>query len=234
MPTTQARFRGERPDLEEMIGNLVDNACKWAKSRVAIEVVRERPDPASASEVVRIVVDDDGRGLSPSEREQVAQRGRRLDETKPGSGLGLSIVVELASLYGGGLTLGTAPTRRLARRTGAAGGLTFAASDIGVRRILPQSSRLDRLIVASSLSAFGRVDFRGIAMSAVASSPPSPSSACRWPPAPAVRMGSGRARRKIPARCSAPAPARCSAPRSRAAAPAIVWPAPRLAACSAA
>jgi signal transduction histidine kinase len=105
----QARFRGERPDLEEMIGNLVDNACKWATSRVAIEVVRERPDPAREREVVRIVVDDDGRGLSPSEREQAAKRGRRLDETKPGSGLGLSIVNELASLYGGGLTLGAAP-----------------------------------------------------------------------------------------------------------------------------
>jgi signal transduction histidine kinase len=105
----QARFRGERPDLEEMIGNLVDNACKWASSRVVIEVGLERADPASATEVVRIVVDDDGRGLSPSEREQVAKRGRRLDETKPGSGLGLSIVVELAGLYGGGLTLGTAP-----------------------------------------------------------------------------------------------------------------------------
>ncbi|HEY6830937.1 MAG TPA: sensor histidine kinase [Pseudolabrys sp.] len=105
----QALFRGERPDLEEMIGNLVDNACKWATSRVAIEVVRERPDPASETQIVRIVVDDDGRGLSPSEREQVAKRGRRLDETKPGSGLGLSIVVELASLYGGELKLGTAP-----------------------------------------------------------------------------------------------------------------------------
>lgn len=105
----QARFRGERPDLEEMIGNLVDNACKWASSRVAIEVVHDRPDAAGTGQVVHIVVDDDGRGLSPSEREQVAKRGRRLDETKPGSGLGLSIVVELAELYGGELTLGTAP-----------------------------------------------------------------------------------------------------------------------------
>ena len=104
-----ARFHGERPDLEEMVGNLVDNACKWASSRVAIEVVRERPDAASERQVVRVIVDDDGRGLSPSEREQVAKRGRRLDETKPGSGLGLSIVLELAGLYGGGLTLGTAP-----------------------------------------------------------------------------------------------------------------------------
>jgi signal transduction histidine kinase len=98
----EARFRGERPDLEEMAGNLVDNACKWASARVTIEVVREQKN-------VRIVVDDDGRGLSPSEREQVAHRGQRLDETKPGSGLGLSIVVELASLYGGELKLGAAP-----------------------------------------------------------------------------------------------------------------------------
>jgi signal transduction histidine kinase len=104
-----ARFRGERPDLEEMIGNLVDNACKWASSRVSIEVGSERPDPASTRQIIRVVVDDDGRGLSPSEREQVAKRGRRLDETKPGSGLGLSIVVELAALYGGALTLGAAP-----------------------------------------------------------------------------------------------------------------------------
>jgi signal transduction histidine kinase len=105
----EARFRGERPDLEEMIGNLVDNACKWASARVAIDVVRERPEPSRPGQVLRIVVDDDGRGLSPSEREQVAHRGQRLDETKPGSGLGLSIVVELAGLYGGELKLGTAP-----------------------------------------------------------------------------------------------------------------------------
>jgi signal transduction histidine kinase len=105
----EARFQGERPDLEEMIGNLVDNACKWASSRVKIEVVRERPVPGGAGHVLRIVVDDDGHGVSPSAREQIAKRGRRLDETKPGSGLGLSIVVELAGLYGGELKLGTAP-----------------------------------------------------------------------------------------------------------------------------
>ena len=104
-----ARFRGERQDLEEMIGNLVDNACKWAQSRVAVEAFSEKPDATGDRRIVRIVVDDDGPGLSPQQREQVARRGRRLDETKPGSGLGLSIVMELASLYGGGLTLGTAP-----------------------------------------------------------------------------------------------------------------------------
>ena len=104
----QARFSGEQHDLEEMIGNLVDNACKWAQSRVAIEVVADRFE-ADGKPRVRIIVDDDGPGLSPSEREQVALRGRRLDESKPGSGLGLSIVVELAGLYRGVLTLGTAP-----------------------------------------------------------------------------------------------------------------------------
>ncbi len=114
-----AAFRGEQQDLEEMVGNLVDNACKWAQSRVAIEVIDERASPLQATGVlqrtmatksrVRIIVDDDGPGLSPAEREQVALRGQRLDETKPGSGLGLSIVVELAKLYGGVLTLGTAP-----------------------------------------------------------------------------------------------------------------------------
>jgi signal transduction histidine kinase len=104
-----ARFRGERQDLEEMIGNLVDNACKWATSRVAIEVVPEPAALQTDAPKVRVIVDDDGPGLSPAEREQVSHRGQRLDESKPGSGLGLSIVVELAQLYGGGLTLGTAP-----------------------------------------------------------------------------------------------------------------------------
>ena len=103
----EASFRGEKQDLEEMIGNLVDNACKWASSRVAMEVLLEQPEPAR--QIVRIVIDDDGPGLTPAQRDQVARRGQRLDETKPGSGLGLSIVVELAALYGGSLNLGTAP-----------------------------------------------------------------------------------------------------------------------------
>jgi signal transduction histidine kinase len=104
-----AHFLGEQQDLEEMIGNLVDNGCKWAQSRVAIEVVDNRAAASGDKPRVRIIVDDDGPGLSPAEREQVALRGQRLDESKPGSGLGLSIVVELAGLYGGVLTLGAAP-----------------------------------------------------------------------------------------------------------------------------
>jgi signal transduction histidine kinase len=105
----QARFRGERQDLEEMLGNLVDNACKWTSSRVLVEVRSERPAETAAGPTLWITVDDDGRGLSTEERAQVSRRGQRLDESKPGSGLGLSIVVELAALYGGSLALGAAP-----------------------------------------------------------------------------------------------------------------------------
>ena len=105
----QVRFRGERQDLEEMAGNLVDNACKWATSQVFIEVRIEPQVEPGAAPRLRLIVDDDGRGLSAAERAQVSRRGQRLDESKPGSGLGLSIVVDLAGLYGGSLSLGDAP-----------------------------------------------------------------------------------------------------------------------------
>jgi signal transduction histidine kinase len=104
-----ARFRGERPDLEEMLGNLIDNAGKWASSRVAVDITCQRAE-RRATPTLRIIVDDDGAGLSAAEREKAGKRGQRLDETKPGSGLGLSIVTELAALYGGTLTLGAAPS----------------------------------------------------------------------------------------------------------------------------
>jgi signal transduction histidine kinase len=106
---SKATFRGERQDLEEMVGNLVDNACKWAASRVSIEVLADEAKEPGAAPMLRILVDDDGRGLSEKERAQVSRRGQRLDESKPGSGLGLSIVIDLAGLYGGSLTLGHAP-----------------------------------------------------------------------------------------------------------------------------
>jgi signal transduction histidine kinase len=104
-----AKFRGERQDFEEMVGNLVDNACKWASQKVFIEVLQELTPGGALDPTLRIIVDDDGPGLSPEQRTQVARRGQRLDETKPGSGLGLSIVTDLAALYGGSLTLGAAP-----------------------------------------------------------------------------------------------------------------------------
>jgi signal transduction histidine kinase len=97
-----ARFRGEAVDLEEMLGNLLDNACKWARTRVEVAVRRE-------GEEIEIVVDDDGPGLSPALRSTLFERGRRLDEQKPGSGLGLSIVRELAELYGGRVALADSP-----------------------------------------------------------------------------------------------------------------------------
>ena len=94
--------RGRREDLDEMLGNLLDNACKWARSRVAI---------SSAVEDARLViaVDDDGPGLDPSMCAQVLQRGARADQQVRGSGLGLAIVRELAELYGGSVALETSP-----------------------------------------------------------------------------------------------------------------------------
>jgi signal transduction histidine kinase len=105
----EAMFRGERNDLEEMVGNLVDNACKWADGRIVVTGAREHSHTSADRAFFSITVDDDGPGLTATERDAVGLRGRRLDETKPGSGLGLSIVSELASLYGGSLRLDAAP-----------------------------------------------------------------------------------------------------------------------------
>ncbi|GJE73861.1 MAG: ATP-binding protein [Methylobacteriaceae bacterium] len=92
------RFRGEKQDFEEMIGNLVDNASKWAHGRVSIAAT-----PIGGDDYPHLIVavEDDGPGLPEEDRAAVLKRGRRLDETKPGSGLGLSIVADLAALYRG-------------------------------------------------------------------------------------------------------------------------------------
>jgi signal transduction histidine kinase len=103
------RFRGERQDLEEMVGNLIDNACKWASHGVAITATPEATTKAGGRPSLRILVDDDGPGLSETEQAEVLRRGRRLDESKPGSGLGLAIVAELAAMYGGRFALGRSP-----------------------------------------------------------------------------------------------------------------------------
>jgi signal transduction histidine kinase len=94
--------RGQREDLEEMLGNLLDNACKWAKSIVKIQSMQDKG-------AVVLLVDDDGPGLPASMRDQVLRRGVRADEAAPGSGLGLAIVRDLVDLYDGTITLDHSP-----------------------------------------------------------------------------------------------------------------------------
>ncbi|MSP47754.1 MAG: hypothetical protein EXQ95_00345 [Alphaproteobacteria bacterium] len=96
--TAKVLFRGERQDLEEMVGNLMDNACKWARSRVSVTARSEGARLA-------LVVEDDGPGMPEALHGEVFQRGRRLDESVPGSGYGLAIVRDLTLLYGGQVTL---------------------------------------------------------------------------------------------------------------------------------
>lgn len=95
-------FRGEEGDLEEMAGNLLDNACKWSAGKVTVSMMAERTE---ATTQLLIRIEDDGPGLTTQEADKVLQRGVRLDEKTPGSGLGLDIVKELVDVYGGTLQL---------------------------------------------------------------------------------------------------------------------------------
>jgi signal transduction histidine kinase len=97
--------RCERADLDEMLGNLLDNACKWARGRVQVTSA----PVADRSRAVVIRVEDDGPGIDPALREAVLQRGVRADQASPGSGFGLAIVRDLADLYGGSVSLHGAP-----------------------------------------------------------------------------------------------------------------------------
>jgi signal transduction histidine kinase len=97
-----AVVRVQREDLDEMLGNLLDNACTWGRSTVRLST-------ESADGVVHVLVDDDGPGVPPALRQQVLRRGVRADEAAPGSGLGLAIVADLAELYGGAITIETSP-----------------------------------------------------------------------------------------------------------------------------
>ncbi|MEO8036272.1 MAG: ATP-binding protein, partial [Acidobacteriota bacterium] len=101
--------RAAREDLDEMLGNLLDNACKWAKSRVSVE-------SSSGHHTIVLCVDDDGAGISPEMREMVLRRGVRADEAAPGWGLGLAIVSDLAELYGGSVSLEGSPMGGLRAR----------------------------------------------------------------------------------------------------------------------
>ncbi|OYX01884.1 MAG: ATP-binding protein [Bosea sp. 32-68-6] len=109
---TGVRFRGDRQDFEEMLGNLLDNAFKWAESTVAVSL---DPAPAGSGRIV-LLIDDDGPGLPDDARADMLKRGRRLDEGTPGSGLGLPIVVDLAKLHGGVLSLERSPLGGLRAR----------------------------------------------------------------------------------------------------------------------
>jgi signal transduction histidine kinase len=93
-------FLGERQDLQEILGNLIENAAKFAKRRVRVSAGEN-----GLGQMI-VVVEDDGAGLPADQRETVMKRGARLDESAPGSGLGLSIVDDLTRAYGGRLTLG--------------------------------------------------------------------------------------------------------------------------------
>jgi signal transduction histidine kinase len=106
---TNAIFRGERGDFDELIGNLLENAAKWCKSRINVKVTRN-------DDGLQVTVDDDGPGLPPEHRAKALERGKRLDESAPGTGLGLSIVTELADIYGGRLHLEDSPIGGLRAR----------------------------------------------------------------------------------------------------------------------
>jgi len=95
-------FRGDEGDLEEIAGNLLDNACKWSKGQIAVTMVAER---TQTNQMLLIRIEDDGPGLTEDEAKKVLRRGVRLDEKTPGSGLGLDIVKELVDVYGGSLQL---------------------------------------------------------------------------------------------------------------------------------
>lgn len=101
-----AGFAGERQDLEEILGNLLDNAFKWAASRVGIEALA-RPDDGGGRLVVTI--DDDGPGLAEADMARAVQPGTRLDQGAAGDGFGLAIAADLAGLYGGRLELERGP-----------------------------------------------------------------------------------------------------------------------------
>ena len=92
------RVHMDGQDLQEMVGNLLDNALRWGKSDVHIRLQAQ-------SEMLLLVVSDDGPGMTPQECQAAVQRGKRLDEQRSGSGLGLAIVTDLVTLYHGQMRL---------------------------------------------------------------------------------------------------------------------------------
>jgi len=111
-----AKFQGEKQDLQEMAGNLLDNACKWAVETISVQVAVQPGANISLGKTLIMLVTDDGPGLPPDKLETVVKRGNRLDESKPGSGLGLSIVADLSDIYYGSFNLEIGPEGGLCAR----------------------------------------------------------------------------------------------------------------------
>lgn len=103
MPEIDCVFAGEREDLEEMVGNLLENACKWGKSNIRVSAIVQSDSTTNSK--IEIVVEDDGPGISKNEYSSALKRGKRLDESVPGTGLGLSIVADMTDAYGGEIVL---------------------------------------------------------------------------------------------------------------------------------
>ena len=117
------QFRGRREDLDEMLGNLLDNACKWTRTRVEVS-------SSIAGERLTVLLEDDGPGIDEQARQAVLDRGVRSDTHVPGFGLGLAIVRDLAGLYGGTISLEGAPTGGLVARLELPGELTDQQGEI--------------------------------------------------------------------------------------------------------
>jgi signal transduction histidine kinase len=96
------QFHGDRIDLLELCGNLLDNACKWARFRVLVSVRDQRS--------LVLTIEDDGPGCSPEDLSRIARRGVRLDEATEGHGLGLGIACDIASFYGAEISFGRSQT----------------------------------------------------------------------------------------------------------------------------
>ena len=140
--------RGQREDLDEMLGNLLDNACKYARSEVRLTSV-------NGDDRVEITVDDDGPGVADEMRDVVLQRGVRADEAAPGSGFGLAIVRELAELYGGSIALDSSALGGLrARLTLPAAGSVQASFRRSASKLTTLRSPAGSISHGSALSRF--------------------------------------------------------------------------------
>ncbi len=118
-------FIGDRGDLTELLGNLLDNACKWCRGRVRLSAASDAS--AEARQHLRLAVEDDGPGISAADRARVLERGVRADEKVPGHGLGLAMVQDTVELYGGTLTIDRLAAGRCAHRAAAPRALALGA-----------------------------------------------------------------------------------------------------------